>query len=380
MCAGSSTVPLNTRAVEARRVAIAARTTAARERPSSSDAPAQDTRGVERTRSERFCLRGRRDGRTFHRRAPHLFADGMDPSTIEIRPLDDARRSCKRASSSSSETWGEDFSDVVPPSILKVVTARRRRRPRRVRSRRTRCSDSSSDSPASSAGASSTGPTCSPCAPRRETSASAAGSRSSSDSSFASSAASSSTGRTIRSSLETRTSTSTGSACASRRVRRGHVRHHRQHAARRRFPTDRLVVAWPTRDDEIDESVAESRKRTLASLRLSTVAGRDVRMDRRRGGRGDSSALRSRRGPSRWRDVVVDQSRRSRPLAPVRSRRDAVGALVRLLGERISLGRRRVWGRRFLRPFPRRAGLRRQPMSVPNRSGFASPRSCAIAS
>ena len=100
----------------------------------------------------------------------------MDPSTIEIRPLAThaERQACVELQRS---TWGEAFSDVVPVSILKVVTTHRRRRARRVRAAKATCSASCSGSRASSAGGSFTGPTCSPFVPRRETSGSADGSK-----------------------------------------------------------------------------------------------------------------------------------------------------------------------------------------------------------
>ena len=107
-------------------------------------------------------------------------------------------------------------------------------------------------------------------------------------------------------------------------------------------------------DGSSHRGVADARRRDrraaqrvgtrIGVARLLSVAGRHVRVDRRSDRRDHPSTLRSRRGPGRWGNVVVDQSRRSGTLAPVRSRRHAVGALVGLFSERVPLGRRRVWG------------------------------------
>jgi hypothetical protein len=109
----------------------------------------------------------------------------MDPETIEIRSLDGLNE-FQACVDLQCETWGEGFSDVVPPSLLKVA-------------QRVGGVVLGAFGPdrnlvgfvfgltASSEGASSTGPTCSPYAQRLGTSASDAASRRSSERSFASS-------------------------------------------------------------------------------------------------------------------------------------------------------------------------------------------------
>ena len=88
-------------------------------------------------------------------------------------------------------------------------------------------------------------------------------------------------------------STSIGSACGSPSTSKTCTAS-RTACCTAAIPTDRLIVAWPTHDDEIDERLAEA-ERTLAIARLPAVADRHGRVDRRRCGRGDSPALRARR-------------------------------------------------------------------------------------
>src|SRR5262245_24679367 len=97
MCAGSSTVPLNVRAVEAiAKVAMATKASAAS--------------------LSTFGLAG-----TFNRpeSVPSCIED-MDLTTIEVRALanQDELNACVDL---QHATWGEGFRDVVPASLLKVA-------------------------------------------------------------------------------------------------------------------------------------------------------------------------------------------------------------------------------------------------------------------
>src|SRR5438552_19074705 len=82
MCAGSSTVALNTRAVD--QIAT----------------PETSARRMDRTRA-----------------MPHILV--MDAAAIEIRPLS-TQSEFLDCVALQRETWGETFSDAVPGSILKV--------------------------------------------------------------------------------------------------------------------------------------------------------------------------------------------------------------------------------------------------------------------
>src|SRR4051812_33257517 len=97
MCAGSSTVPLNTSAIDQ----IAAVASATSNAASS--------------------LRVREPTSTFIRLevASPVIRD-MDSTTIEVRALT-SHAEMKACVSLQHAIWGEDFSDVVPASILKVA-------------------------------------------------------------------------------------------------------------------------------------------------------------------------------------------------------------------------------------------------------------------
>src|ERR1041385_8923741 len=107
-CAGSSTVALKTRAVET--IATAATATI------TSDRAGQ-------RRDDVLILLERTIHRAYVSPPRPLFHPSprrMDPETIEIRSLDgpDELQACVDL---QCETWGEGFSDVVPASILKGV-------------------------------------------------------------------------------------------------------------------------------------------------------------------------------------------------------------------------------------------------------------------
>ena len=197
-----------------------------------------------------------------------------------------------------------------------------------------RCSGSSSDSPASSAARSCTGRTCSRCARKRATSDSDAGSRSISGKSSASSARRSSTGRTIRSI-----------------ARNAHLNFNRLGVRLAEYVEDMYGITdsvlhggIPT--DRLDRRLADARRgdRPAAGGGRACYASADCqqapivddRLDRRRLGRRDSSALRARRDPGRRREPA-DRGAVGEPRsgATQRALRRSVGARRRLHRQRV---------------------------------------------
>src|SRR5690348_5358085 len=107
-CAGSSTVALNTRAVDA----IAPVATATITSETAAQARVDVLILLERTIHRPYV--------SPPRQLLHSTPRRMDPETIEIRPLagPDELLACVDL---QCETWGEGFSDVVPAAILKVA-------------------------------------------------------------------------------------------------------------------------------------------------------------------------------------------------------------------------------------------------------------------
>src|SRR4051794_31472082 len=97
ICAGSSTVPLNTRAVD--RIAAVASA----------------------TRNAASSLRVAEPTCTFSRpEVASSFTKDMDSTTIEVRALTNYAE-MKACVALQHAIWGEDFTDIVPASILKVA-------------------------------------------------------------------------------------------------------------------------------------------------------------------------------------------------------------------------------------------------------------------